>query len=157
MQSTEFTCLRLKKEILADSVHAIIMYRSMVKECVVKVVNKSEVKTRIIHKTTYDSKGPEVTLRNIWGREGFDVWCNSWEAEINIAKVRLRPNSIRKSQLVEQGITRTRREVHAEDSHKDNSLSEKAAKKSYEAGNCELHKTKFKQLIANAYMIFQRI
>ena len=63
----------------------------------------------------------------------------------------------RKSQLVEQGITRTRREVHAEDSHKDNSLSEKAAKKSYEAGNCELHKTKFKQLIANAFMKFQRI
>ena len=49
------------------------------------------------------------------------------------------------------------RELHAEDSHKDNSLSEKAAKKSYEAGNCELHKTKFKQLIANAYMIFQRM
>ena len=115
------------------------------------------MKTRIIRKTTYASKGPEVTLRNIWGREGFDVWCNSWEAEIKIAKVRLRPNAIRKSQLVEQGITRTRREVHAEDSHKDNSLSEKAAKKSYEAGNCELHKTKFKQLIANAYMISQRM
>ena len=32
------------------------------------------------------------------------------------------------------------REVHAKDSHKDNSLSEQAAKKIHEAGNCELHK-----------------
>ena len=39
--------------------------------------------------------------------------------------------------------------------HKDNSLSEKAARKSHEAGNCQLHKTKFKQLIADAYMTFQ--
>ena len=42
-----------------------------------------KVKTRIFRKTTYASKGPEVTLRNIWGREGIDVWCNSWEAEKN--------------------------------------------------------------------------
>ena len=49
------------------------------------------------------------------------------------------------------------REVHAKDSHKDNSLSEKAAKKIHEAGNCELHKTKFRQLIADAFIKFQRI
>ena len=49
------------------------------------------------------------------------------------------------------------REVHAKESHKDNSLSEKAAKKIHEAGNCESHKTEFKQLIADAYMRFQRI
>ena len=35
------------------------------------------------------------------------------------------------------------REVHAKESHKDNSLSEKAAQKIREAGNCELYKTKF--------------
>ena len=49
------------------------------------------------------------------------------------------------------------REVHAKESHKDNILSEKAAKKIHEAGNCELHKTKCKQLIADVYMTFQRI
>ena len=38
---------------------------------------------------------------------------------------------------------------------KDNSLSGKAAKKSHEARNCQLHKTKFKQLIADVYMTFQ--
>ena len=49
------------------------------------------------------------------------------------------------------------REAHAKESHKDNSLSEKAAKKIHQASNCELHKTKFKQLIADVYMTFQRI
>ena len=39
-----------QERILADSVYAIISYLSMLKECVVKVVNK--VKTRIIRKTT---------------------------------------------------------------------------------------------------------
>ena len=48
-----------------------------------------KVKTRLIRKTTYASKGPEVTLRNIWGREGLDVWCNPWETEIKIADVEL--------------------------------------------------------------------
>ena len=48
-----------------------------------------------------------------------------------------------------------KREVHAKESHKDNSLSKKAAKKIHEAGNCELHQTKFKQLIADVYMTFQ--
>ena len=47
------------------------------------------------------------------------------------------------------------REVHAKDSLKGNILSEKAAKKINEAGNCELHQTKDKQLIADAYMTFQ--
>ena len=42
------------------------------------------------------------------------------------------------------------RGVHAKDSHKDNSLSEMAAKRSHNAGNCELHKRKFKRLIADA-------
>ena len=37
--------------------------------------------------------------------------------------------------------------------HKDNRLSEKAAKK-HEASNCELHKIKFKQLIADVHMTF---
>ena len=49
------------------------------------------------------------------------------------------------------------REVHAKESHKDNSLSEKAAKKIHEANKCELHKTKFKKLIADVYTTFQRI
>ena len=56
-------------------------------------------------------------------------------------------------------VVRTRelqgREVHAKESHKDNSLSEKAAKKNHEAGNCELHETKFKQL-KNANMRFKK-
>ena len=50
------------------------------------------------------------------------------------------------------------RAVQAEkNSHKDNILSEKAAKKSHEARNCELHKTKFKQIIADVDMPFHRL
>ena len=49
------------------------------------------------------------------------------------------------------------REVHAKDSLKGNIMSEKAAKKTHNAGRCELHKTKIKQLIADTYMIFQEI
>ena len=48
-------------------------------------------------------------------------------------------------------------EVHAKESHKDNSLSEKVAEKIHEASNCELHTTKFKQIIADVYMTFQRV
>ena len=95
-----------QERILADSVYATISYLSMLKGCVVKVVNK--VKTRIIRRTTCASRGPEATLRNIYGRKGFDAWCNSWEAEIKIADVELWPNYIRESQLVERGTTRTR-------------------------------------------------
>ena len=47
------------------------------------------MKTRIIRKTTYASKGPEVTLLNIMGREDFDVWCNSWKAEMKITDMEL--------------------------------------------------------------------
>ena len=43
------------------------------------------------------------------------------------------------------------------ESHKENILSEKAAKKSHEESNCELHETDFKQLIADVNMTFQRI
>ena len=50
------------------------------------------------------------------------------------------------------------RAVQAEkNSHKDNILSEKAAKKSHEARNCELHKTKFKHIIADVDMPFHRL
>ena len=45
----------------------------------------------------------------------------------------------------------------AKESHKDNSLSEKAVKEIHEASNCELHMTKSKQLIADVHMTFQRI
>ena len=37
-----------------------------------------------------------------------DIWHSSWEAEIKIANVELRPNYIRESQLAKRGITRTR-------------------------------------------------
>ena len=57
--------------------------------------------------------------------------------------------------MVERGIQG--REVHAKESHKDNSLSEKAAEKIHEAGCFELHQTTFNQLIADANKKFPRI
>ena len=113
------------------------------------------MKTRIIRKTTWATKGSEVTLRNIWGRKGFDVWCNSGKPRSKLQTwnfLTLTSESRNWSNEEVQG-----REVHAKDSHKENSLSEKAAKKIHEAGNCELHKRKFKQLIADFCMTFQRI
>ena len=106
-----------------------------------------------MRKTTYASKGPEVTLRSIWCRRNFDIWCNSWETENKIANMRLRPNFIRESQLVERGIAQ--KSNTCKNHHKDNILNEQDAKKIHETGNCELHKTKFKQLITDAYMRFQ--
>ena len=85
------------------------------------------MKTRIIRMTTYASKGPEVTLRNIWGREGFDVWCISWNAEVKIADVELYPLASESRNWSNEELQG--REVHAQESHKDNSLSEKAPKK----------------------------
>ena len=82
------------------------------------------------------------------------VWCKSWEAEIKIANVRLRPSSIRELQLVGRGIARTRSTCK---NSQRATFWEKAAKKTHNAGHCELHKTKFKQLIADAYMRFQEI
>ena len=85
MQCTEFTCPRRKNEFWQTaSTHDVPVYAE---ECVVKLSIK--VKARMIRKTTCASKGPEVTLLNIWGREGLDVWCNSWETEIKIADVEL--------------------------------------------------------------------
>ena len=45
----------------------------------------------------------------VWGREGFDDWCNSRETEVKFPEVQLWPNHIRESPLVERGIARTRR------------------------------------------------
>ena len=64
------------------------------------------------------------------GREGFDVWCNSWETESkfqmwNFDRITSESRNWSNEEL--QG-----REVHAKESHKDNSLSEKAAKKIHE-------------------------
>ena len=49
------------------------------------------------------------------------------------------------------------RAVQAEKNSHKNILSEKAAKKSHEASNCELHKTKFKQTTADIDMPFHRL
>ena len=65
-----------------------------------------KVEMMMVRKTPNAPKGPEVTLRNIWSHKNFDIWWNSWETEIKISDVELRPNSIRESQLAERGITR---------------------------------------------------
>ena len=114
------------------------------------------VKTRIIRKTTGASKGPEVTLRNIWGRKGFDVWCNSWETEIKIADVETLTLT---HQRVAIGRTKKYKdEKYMQKTHTRTTVwMRRPAKKIHEAGNCELHKTKFKQLIADFCMTFQKI
>ena len=106
MQSIEFSCPRRRKQFWQTASTPSLRTCLCSKNSSWKLSIK--VKTRIIRKTTYASKGPEVTLRNIEGLEGFDVWCNSWETEIKIADVELWPSYIRESQLVERGITRTR-------------------------------------------------
>ena len=66
-----------------------------------------KVETIIVRKTTYASKGPEVTLREFWDHKTSDVLRKPWETESKVANVGLRPNSIRESQLDERGITKT--------------------------------------------------
>ena len=144
----------IEERILADSVYAIITYQSMLKECVIKIVdtnedencsqdnlclertrsNTSKCLGRIRIPTFYAILGKPRSKLQMWNFHPIPSESRNW------------PNE----EL--QG-----REVHAKDSHKDNNLSEKAAKKIHEAGNGELHKTKFKQLIADAYMRFQRM
>ena len=83
-----------QERILAGSVYAIIHAERMRRKKL-----SIKVETRIVRKTTYASKGPKVTLRNILGHENPDIWCNPWEPEIKIADVTLWPNSIRESQI----------------------------------------------------------
>ena len=111
------------------------------------------METRIVCKTTCASKGPEVTLRSIWCLKNFDFWDISWETGIKIANVRLRPNFIRESQLVDRGIAK--KSNTCKNHHKDNIMNEEVVKKINETGNCELHKTKFAQLSKDAHMRFQ--
>ena len=115
------------------------------------------METRIIRKTIYASKGPEVTLRNIWDDQELRHFCailgksraklQMWDFNPIPSESRSWPNVDLQARAVQQ------RKSH----HDDNILSEKAAKKSHDASNCELHKTKFKQLISDAYMTFQGI
>ena len=112
-----------QERILADSVCAIIVYQSMLKECVVKVANKSgnencSQDNLCLERTR--SNTPKClgriripTCYAILGKSKLQMWIF------------------------------------------DPIPSEKAARKSHEAGNCELHKTKFKQLSGDANMTFQ--
>ena len=151
---SEFYCPRRRNEfwqtVSTPSLRASLCWKNASWKLSIKV------KTRIIRKTTCASNGPEVTLRNIWGRKGFDVWCKFLEnRDQNCTRGTLTLNTSESRKWSNEEVQG--REVHAKDSHKDNSLSEKAAKKIHEAGNCELRKTKFKQLIADVCMTFQRI
>ena len=98
------------------------------------------MKTRIIRNTTYASKEPEITLRNIWGRE--EMW--------NFDPITSESRNWSNEEL--QG-----REVHAKESHKDNSLSEKTAKKFMKQAIASCIRKKFKQLIADVYMKFHGV
>ena len=122
-----------QERIWADSLYAIIMYQSILKECVVKVVNKSGDENS--SQDTYASKGPKVHSEIFWV-----MITSTFGAILGKPRPKLRMWDFDpiQSQLVDlQG-----RAVHADtNSHKDNILSEKAAKKSHEAGNCEMHKT----------------
>ena len=61
--------------------------------------------TIIVRKTICASKGPEVTFRKFGANKNSDILRNPCKTEIKFANVRLRPNSVRESQLVERGIT----------------------------------------------------
>ena len=91
-----------QKRILVDRVQAIITYQSMLEECFVKAFQENE-KKRIVRKTTYSSKGPEVTLRDTWAHKNSDFLSMPRELQ----DVELWPNSIRESQLAGRGFTRT--------------------------------------------------
>ena len=143
-----------QERILADHVYAIIMYQSMLQECVVKVVSTSEDENfsqDYLCLEKIRSNTPKIfgvvkasTFGAILGKSRSKLQMRSFDPVTS--------ESRNWSNEELQG-----REVHAKESHKDNSLSEKAAKKIHEASNYELHKTKFKQLIADVYMTFQRI
>ena len=47
------------------------MYQCTLEECVVKVVKENRAE-KFRTKTTYTSKGPDVTLRNTWGHKNSD-------------------------------------------------------------------------------------
>ena len=72
MQSTEFTCPQRRNEFWQTKVKAIITYESLRwKKTLLKLSKKMEKK--IVRKTTYVSKGPDVTLRNTGGHKNSDV------------------------------------------------------------------------------------
>ena len=154
MQSAEFTRPRRRNEFwqtaCTPSLCTSFTERMRRKKLSVKV------ETRIVCKTTCASKGPKVTLRNIWGHENFDIWCNSGNRDQNCRCKTLTQFYQRVANWSNEELQG--RTIQADkESHKDNILSEKAAKKSHEASNCELHETNFKQLFADVNMTFQRI
>ena len=148
--------------------NAIITYQSVPKECVVKVVSESGKREFFARQLTPRER-PKVTLRPSWvhtrsNTVGMPLETESdlhaWNSDPNASGSRIRPKK-----KVEQSIdlridgTPQRRNLHGravhakqvqklettkeffkDDSPKDNILSEKAAKKFHEAGNCELQK-----------------
>ena len=132
-----------QERILADSVYAIVVHQSMLEECVAKVVKKGDESCSQDNLCLERTRSNTPTFYAVLGTPRSNCRCGT---------------STQFHQRVAVGRTRNHRDkpVHADtDSLKGNILSEKAAKKIHEAGNCELHKTKFKQLIADAYLRFQ--
>ena len=91
----------IEERILADSVYAIITYQSMLKECVIKIVDTNEDEN-----CSQDNLCLERTRSNtskcFGTTKNSDILRNSWEAEIKIADADKSPNSIRESQLAER-------------------------------------------------------
>ena len=95
MQSTEFYCPRRKNEFWQTASTPSLCTSLCWKNASQKLSKKE---TRVVRKTTYVSKGPEVTLRH---------FTRSLGRRDQIADVELRPNSIRESQLAARGTTGT--------------------------------------------------
>ena len=124
---------------LADSVYAIITYQSMLKQCVVKVVNKSGDEN-----CSQDNLCFERTIINtpkylgVWELRRLVQFLGNWDQNCKCEA------STQFHQRVAIGRTTSYQDeqyMQIKNTHKDNILSEKAAKKSHEAGNCELHET----------------
>ena len=73
MQSTEFTCPRRRNEFWQTASTPSLRTSLLWKNASWKL--STIVETRIIRKTTYASKGPEVTLRHIWERTRTPTLC----------------------------------------------------------------------------------
>ena len=98
MQNTEFTCPQRRNEFWQTMYKPSLCTSLCWKSALYKM--SKNIEKKIVRKTTYVSKGPEGTLRNMWSHKNSHV-CKHMprETERILQDVELWPNSIRESQL----------------------------------------------------------
>ena len=106
MQNTEFTYPQRRSEFWQTMYKPSLCTSLCWKSALYKM--SKNIEKKIVRKTTYVSKGPEGTLRNMWSHKNSHV-CKHMprETERILQDVELWPNSIRESQLAGREFTWT--------------------------------------------------